>query len=561
VWWPRCVVALTACRSRSNSQLFARSLLAGSAEWPGRFQLLETLKAYAEDRLVDAGEADDTRELLHRHFAPHSTPTLVVPTQSLSDMVAMEPDHANITQITDWLHSAERWNELADFLLHTGLNSTRNPARTLTLLGQCHTHIDDPDVNAELAQCQIFNQMAAADWGPYVATCLEEMGRDDPHYAGWANLTLSMLAAGGDSDQAMALIDRFVELPSQLDDDTKRLWEMNYRATANGLPGQADPARRNATEVVAIGRRLGVDYQAALWNTQILGVCSWADGDHEGLTKSIDDLHKLVGTTNDPVLRIMGDFLIALASIGDTETMGPLRQYLRRCATGQLALGESDALVILAAVAEAEGDIDHARTLITSPIVPRSQGTHLAMHVLAGRLGIGDEVRERRKAEREDGRSRNLDIRNKHCGPNSNAATGSTDNPPSRGARTTHLRLAGTSNPLRLRTHSDAIASARAGRAHTDSFATGLRPLYIYTSDRRNRPITSSRDPGRRACPTAGSEAPIAASSEDTSTRPVIQRYSGGWPTIRTIAGLVRAVFSGWRLRRRWTRCKWVPVK
>ena len=57
-------------------------------------------------------------------------------------MILMEPDHANITQITGWLHSAERWSELA-----------------------------------ELAQCQIFNQMAAADWEPYVMTCLEEMGR------------------------------------------------------------------------------------------------------------------------------------------------------------------------------------------------------------------------------------------------------------------------------------------------------------------------------------------------------------------------------------------------
>ena len=162
-------------------------------------------------------------------------------------MILMEPDHANITQITGWLHSAERWSELADFLLHTSINSSRDPARTLALLGQCRAHVDDPDVDAELAQCQIFNQMAAADWEPYVMTCLEEMGRDDPHYAGWANLMLSMLVVGVDVDQAIALIDRFVELPSRLDDDHKRLWEMSYRTTASGLLGQADSARRNAT--------------------------------------------------------------------------------------------------------------------------------------------------------------------------------------------------------------------------------------------------------------------------------------------------------------------------
>jgi hypothetical protein len=177
----------------------------------------------------------------------------------------MEPDHANITQITGWLHSAERWSELA-----------------------------------ELAQCQIFNQMAAADWEPYVMTCLEEMGRDDPHYAGWANLMLSMLVVGVDVDQAIALIDRFVELASRLDDDHKRLWEMSCRTTASGLLGQA--------------------------------------------------------------------------------------------------------------VSEAEGDVDHARTLITSTISPRSPGTHLAMYLLAARLGIGDEVHELRRAERADGSSQNRDL-------------------------------------------------------------------------------------------------------------------------------------------------------
>ena len=106
----------------------------------------------------------------------------------------------------------------------------------------------------------------------------------------------------------------------------------------------------------------------------------------------------------------MSDFLTALASIGDTQTTGPLRQYLRRCATGQLALGESDALVVLAAISHADGAIEHARSLITSPISPRAPGSWLAMHALAQRLGIGDDVHQRRKAERA-----NETIREQNC--------------------------------------------------------------------------------------------------------------------------------------------------
>ena len=172
-----------------------------------------------------------------------------------------------------------------------------------------------------------------------------------------------------------------------------------------------DAVARDATEVVSISRRLGVDYRGLFWCTTVLGVCSWAYDDREGLARSIDDVQNLVGSTNDPALRIQGDFLNALATTGDTETTGPLRQHLRRCATGQLASGESDAIVILAAIAEAEGDIDRARTLITTPNSPSATGQWHAKRLLAERLGVIDEVHERRRVEVTDGYpSINLEI-------------------------------------------------------------------------------------------------------------------------------------------------------
>ena len=160
-----------------------------------------------------------------------------------------------------------------------------------------------------------------------------------------------------------------------------------------------DDIVRDATEVVASSRRLGVDYRGLFWCTTVLGVCSWATDDHEGVARSIDDIRSLVGSTNDPALRIQGDFLTTLASIGNTETTGPVRQHLRRCATGQLASGESDAIVILAAIAEDEGDISRARTLILTPMSPSATGQWLAMRILAERLGVIDELLAHRQAQ------------------------------------------------------------------------------------------------------------------------------------------------------------------
>jgi len=57
-----------------------------------------------------------------------------------------------------------------------------------------------------------------------------------------------------------------------------------------------------------------------------------------------------------------------------------------------------------------EGDVEHSHTLLRSPISPRSPGSVLALHALAGRLGIGDDIHERRRAESADRRARNLDI-------------------------------------------------------------------------------------------------------------------------------------------------------
>ena len=88
----------------------------------------------------------------------------------------------------------------------------------------------------------------------------------------------------------------------------------------------------------------------------------------------------------------------------------PVQEFCRRAATGRLAQGESDAVVVMAALAEAEGDAEHARQLLMSPMNPRTPASHLAMHAIAARLGIGDELIEIRRAATADGSNRDLTV-------------------------------------------------------------------------------------------------------------------------------------------------------
>jgi len=391
--------------------LFARSLVARSPEWPGRFNLLETLKAYAEDRLVDVGEAQDTRERLHRHFAPTATLTLVINLMTVTRVVALEPDQANIAQITDWLENGERWNELADFLLHTCHTYSRNPAHTLGVLERTRSHIVKPGIDAELAQAQIVTAMLASDWRTYVRTCFEELGHDDTHYAGLAHLLMSMPIAVSDMEGALAHVERFVELPSRLDADTKHFHEMANRAIVCCLGGDTVSARRHAEATLAIIRHLETDHFSAIAVLQILGVFASADGDRASLTRLVGDIRGVAGTTTDPFLRSFGDFVATLDAASERgEAREPVRQYLRRCATGQVAQGESDAIVVLAAICGAEGEPEYARDLLMSPINPRSPASHLALNLLATQLGVGDEVRKTRRTYVADGSSLNLDL-------------------------------------------------------------------------------------------------------------------------------------------------------
>ena len=81
-----------------------------------------------------------------------------------------------------------------------------------------------------------------------------------------------------------------------------------------------------------------------------------------------------------------------------------------------------------------------ALVLITSTISPRSPGTHLAMYPLPHAWESATRSTNYVGPSVPTAAHRTSTSPSKHCEPNSSAATGSTDNQPSRGARTTRSR-------------------------------------------------------------------------------------------------------------------------
>jgi predicted ATPase/class 3 adenylate cyclase len=118
-----------------------------------RFILLETLKAYAEDRLVQTDEAASTRDRHAGHFhrLAAGAGRIMVPDVRVGERLRF--DRSNITAAFDWSASNRQWIRAGELLLG-GLGAYENyghGTEALSLFDRCETLLDEVDV--ELADC------------------------------------------------------------------------------------------------------------------------------------------------------------------------------------------------------------------------------------------------------------------------------------------------------------------------------------------------------------------------------------------------------------------------
>jgi predicted ATPase len=98
-------------------RLVARSVLQFDPD-EGRYRLLETLREYAADRLLDAGETDLARERHVRYFlelaesvAPHLRDA-----RSPRALTLLSAELDNLRSVADWCADGGRWRELASLV-------------------------------------------------------------------------------------------------------------------------------------------------------------------------------------------------------------------------------------------------------------------------------------------------------------------------------------------------------------------------------------------------------------------------------------------------------------
>lgn len=191
--------------------LVIRSLVMSAGEGTGRFRLLETLKAYAEDRLVDAGEALERRGLHADYFLD------LVHIEDFQSALNSEhgthlwPDRPNFALAADWFESAGQWDDLAILLPGIASFDPADAALQAARITRCRSQVADPSLIDLLISAENHLQMITADWVGFIESAREMRRSSNDLIASRGYLALAIPSGRQDPDTAYAVIDKAVE--------------------------------------------------------------------------------------------------------------------------------------------------------------------------------------------------------------------------------------------------------------------------------------------------------------------------------------------------------------
>lgn len=386
--------------------LVAKSLVVGAEGGEvSRFALLETLKAYAEDRLVDAGEARTARDrhLEYFHSLAMAHGRTLWSDVRLGDRLRF--DRANLTAAIDWAARSDQWVRAGEVLLGTiaVYEMHGHEAEARELFERCERPISavDPLLADQLRVSMLF-PVGMLDDLATIVRCSRQLFDSDlaacrTFGLGW----FAILCAIEESARA----DRYLEQASDqvalahdeqpgLNADIAHQWLQFTTAFTLGLRGEfkaALDACGEAPDTLIAHDHQGIpgialQVQSALYLLLL--------GEPEQALDRLADVDASAQPWNRSFTasQITGMRALVHLGLGDrNEAQSQIRAHALEAATGRIPRLGGDALVILAALAEAEQDNQTAIRLLLNSGVPKSQEMVQVANELARRLGVVQE--------------------------------------------------------------------------------------------------------------------------------------------------------------------------
>ena len=378
--------------------LVAKSLVVRTpSQQAARFGLLETLKAYADERLIQADEAAHMRD---RHLEHYHRMAMVHGRADDADVRLgdrMRQDRSNIVSAFDWATKTNRWISAGELLLGTRamFDIDGNAAEAKALFHRCEARLDAVDANlADYLRCSIVPSLVLVDdWSTVRQISKRLAASDDAHLQavgyGWLAYmhgTTSPAKAREWRDRSLAALAALAETGQNADQLRSNLmWLLGVThvhvgdlAAALVSFDQACDMASGQDRVTTIG--LGANADAAM--------CLLLLGDP---TKALARIARVDGFPY--VLgRIQSVTALAHLALGSVEIA---RQHIRdhafEAATGRQSRQCSDTLLLLAQLAHKEGDDRSAVDLLSKLGMCRSPSTNHGARMLARELGVAEQ--------------------------------------------------------------------------------------------------------------------------------------------------------------------------
>jgi len=389
--------------------LVAKSLVVVDHSAAGtRYRLLETLRAYAQTKLIDAAEVAAARDRHLDHYVRRLRIDSTVLTD-LQDVALRSRELDNVSAALDWAGGTERWQEAirltmgaCEGWLFSALASVARPwiATVLPHLG--------PDDDFEAGFLRAFDALLATiadDWVAVLTICEQLQHHSEPEIAVYATAQLAFVhSTVGDLPSAWAVLSRAEELEHLKGPTGWGSAQIRWvKGSLHVIEGDFDAASR----AYGSGGNLSAAFTAP--NAISIGCFAMMEVIAGRIRIGMEVLDRydwdLFALASAPVVRTAG-----LAGSGQVPAARKeALSFARRASLGRLRRQANDALVGLAAVAVADGEFETARQMLLDAAMPRNPHTlALSLH-LADQLGIGEEMRRmidqiRASGQRQDAR-------------------------------------------------------------------------------------------------------------------------------------------------------------
>ena len=377
--------------------LVAKSLVVRSnAGSSTRFTLLETLRAYAEDRLAQTDEAVKVRDSHADYFRALASAGGRRMVADIRLGVRLAPDRSNLTAAFDWLTAAGHWIPAGELLLGSlsAYDAHGYGREGRDLFDRCAGPLDEFDT--ELAAF-----LRSAIWGSFVMlaefvrarkTAESLVSSSDPRFRAFGYVCLAFNSASTSRVDAAELL---ASGRQQLETAKSERPGLNTEIVATFLSSMDGYVRVYGGDLrgalVAFGQiqdMLAVHDHLSMTDTtprQTEAFCHLLLGNADKtftLIDWVDSYPNLFG-------RLREVRALAHLALGQVETATVhIREQCAEAITGRVPGACNDSVLILAALAHSESNHDKAVELLMHTGLGRSPGSTAYARELARRLGI-----------------------------------------------------------------------------------------------------------------------------------------------------------------------------